>query len=172
MATLRHLLALPVLALALVTGCGEAAEFEALDLDASELDERFACDDLTVVAASPDGERALLLGIDDGLAATVLSTGAPVEATYSLPDDRLTVRWVEGHNVYQGHCGRDSGMEWELDARNDAFTGEVAITLAPSTDGSLVLSAQLRDVVLSDDEGEFEAELFIAATDLENIPVD
>ena len=123
MAYLRRLLVLPVLALALFTSGCDGHEHALADLDAGGLDERFACDDLTVVAADPSGERALMIGVDDGLAASVLATGETLEADYILPDERLTVRWVEGSNVYRGHCGRDNGAAWELDERNDAVDG-------------------------------------------------
>lgn len=176
MAYLRHLLATPVLALvlALAGGC-DAQGLDAESLDAESLDERFACDDLTVVAADPMGEEALLLGIDDGLAAAVLASGQPVEMEYALPDERLTVRWVEGSNVYLGHCGRDKGTPWELEERTDAVAGTLTVRLAPRPEGApkgLVLDAELSGVVLADDEGEAQLELEIDQTELVGIPVD
>lgn len=141
------LLAIPALGLALSLGCDDAEQLRALDL--TELSERFACDDVTVVAASEDGSEALLIGVQDGLAAAARESGELIEAEYVLPDDRLIVRWVAGSNVYAGHCGRDSGEQWQLDQRSDAVTGHIAIRIAPELDGSLTVSATLDDLLLA-----------------------
>ena len=141
------LLAIPALGLALSLGCDDAEQLHALDL--AELTERFACDDVTVVAASVDGSEALLLGVQDGLAAEARESGEIVEAEYQLPDDRLIVRWVAGSNVYAGHCGRDSGQEWKLVQRSDAVTGHIAIRIVPAPDGSLTVSAELDELLLA-----------------------
>ena len=140
-------LAIPALGLALSLGCDDPESLRALDL--AELPERFACDDVTVVAASVDGSEALLLGVEDGLAAAARESGEIVEAEYDLPDDRLIVRWVLGSNVYVGHCGRDSGEDWQLDQRSDAIAGHVAIRVEPVSDGSLIVSATLDDLLLA-----------------------
>lgn len=172
MALSRLLTAAGVLALALTAGCVEPEALE--DLDPSELDERFACDDLTVVAASRDAHSALLVGIDDGLVAATLATGQPTEELYELPDERLTVRWVSGSNVYQGHCGRDSGEPWALDERSDAVTGQMHVRVVPGPGKSVRLEAELRDVILAETEyaeGD-EPELFIHFAQLSDIIID
>jgi hypothetical protein len=158
MSSPRLALLLPILGLVLGLGCDGQADLRALD--ATDLPERFACGDLTMVAASPDGGEALLIGIDDGLAAEALASGEAVHAEYELPDERLTVRWVAGTNVYQGQCGRDSGESWQLDARLDALAGHIHVRVQPSSDGKLELRAQLDDVVLAED-------VWLDATDLE-----
>jgi hypothetical protein len=158
----RLALVLPILGLVLGLGCDGEAELRGLD--ATELPERFACGDLTLVAASPSADEALLIGIDDGLAAEALESGAVVHADYELPDERLTVRWVAGTNVYQGQCGRDSGESWQLDARLDALAGHVHVTVEPRADGKLELRAQIDDVLLADD-------VWLGATDLE-LPIE
>lgn len=175
MAYLRRLLVLPVLALALFTsGCDDDDSEEYSDLDANALDERFACDDLTVVAAESTGSRALLIGIDDGLAASVLATGVPVETSYALPDERILVRFVEGNNVYQGHCGRDNGSEWELDERTDAVAGTVFVRLTPDGEGGLMLDAELGDLLLAEGEAldESEVEMGLSWVVLDSIAVE
>jgi hypothetical protein len=142
------LLVLPIVGLVLGIGCDAEPEMQALDT--THLPERFACGDLTLVAASPDGDEALLLGIDDGLAAAALESGEVVEAEYELPDERITVRWVAGSNVYRGQCGRDSGEAWQLHARRDAVSGHVHVLVDPGPDGQLDVRAQIDEVVLDD----------------------
>lgn len=149
MSSPRLALVLPILGLVLGLGCDGQDDLRALD--AAELPERFACGDLTMVAASPDGGEALLIGIDDGLAAEALESGEAVHAEYELPDERLTVRWVAGTNVYQGQCGRDTGESWQLDARLDALAGHIHVRVDPRQDGTLELHAEIEDVVLADD---------------------
>jgi len=172
MASSRPLFAASLLAfaLALVAGCDDHADVE--DLDASELAERFACDDLTLVAASKDGEHALMIGIDDGLVANTLASGQPTTITYELPDDRLTVRWVTGSNVYQGHCGRDSGEPWTLDARSDAVAGAMSVSLDPGPGPGLRLEAEVHDVWLADDDSDEELELYLDTASFAGIHVD
>lgn len=162
MSSPRLALVLPILGLVLGLGCDAEADLRALD--ATDLPERFACGDLTMVAASPDGEAALLIGIDDGLAAEAIESGEVVHADYELPDERLTVRWVAGTNVYQGQCGRDSGESWQLEARLDALAGHVHVRVEPRADGKLELRAEIDDVVLADD-------VWLAATALE-LPIE
>jgi hypothetical protein len=163
------LLAIPLLGLALTVGCDDADELRAIDL--AELPERFACDDVTVVAASVDGSEALLLGVEDGLAAAALELGEIVEAEYALPDERLTVRWVSGSNVYAGHCGRDSGETWKLDQRSDAVSGRVAIRIAPNSDGSLSVSASLVDLLLAPSRAGAGPMFELSATSFEGLPL-
>jgi hypothetical protein len=166
----RRLLALPLLGLVLgLAACDDPEHLRALDTD--DLPDRFACDDVTAIAASPDASEALLIGIDDGLAAAALATEAPVHAEYELPDDRLTVRWVAGANVYEGHCGRNNGEPWELDARMDAFTGRVRVAVEPRADGGLALTAELFDVVLAED-GPWTADLALEPTRFNDLPID
>ena len=149
-------------------GCDDAEQLRALDL--AELPERFACEDVTVVAASLDGSEALLIGVQDGLALAAHESGAVVEATYDLPDPRLTVRWVAGSNVYAGQCGRDSGEEWRLDDRRDAVSGHIAIRVTPEADGSLSVSAELDDVLLA--PADSSGPLFgLEATRLDGLPL-
>jgi hypothetical protein len=157
----RLVLVLPLLGLVLGLGCDGEDDVRAVD--ATALHERFACGDLTMVAASPDADEALLIGIDDGLAAEAIESGEVVHADYELPDERLTVRWVAGTNVYQGQCGRDSGESWQLDARLDALAGHIRVRVEPRDDGKLELHAELDDVVLADDVwlGTTEIELRI-----------
>lgn len=157
MSSPRLALLLPILGLVLGFGCDAAQEMSALDT--VDLPERFACGDLTMVAASPDGDEALLIGIDDGLAAAALESGEVVHAEYELPDERLTVRWVAGTNVYQGQCGRDNGEAWQLDARLDAVSGRIHVRVDPGPDGQLELYAEIDDVVLDD-------EVWLVGTDL------
>jgi hypothetical protein len=152
------LMMLPVLALVLGLGCDAAEDIHALDT--TDLPEQFACGDLTMVAASPDGAEALLIGIDDGLAAAAVESGKVVHADYELPDDRLTVRWVAGNNVYQGQCGRDNGEAWKLDSRLDALGGHIHVRIDPRSDGKLELRAEIEDVMLADD-------VWLVGTDLE-----
>lgn len=142
-------LALPALAVS-VTGCVE--DIQTADLDPEAYTERVACDDLTVIAATSDGSEALLLGIDDGLKAAVLDYGEPVSATYVLPDERLTVRWAVGSNVYLGQCGLDSGAPWRVDTVHDAIDGEIEVYLVPNPDGTVQLSAELEGLLLEDAE--------------------
>jgi hypothetical protein len=149
MSSPRLALVLPILGLVLGLGCDGQDDLRALD--AAELPERFACGDLTMVAASPDGGEALLIGIDDGLAAEALGSGEAVYADYALPDERLTVRWVAGTNVYQGQCGRDTGESWQLDARLDALAGHIQVRVDPHHDGTLELHVEIEDVMLADD---------------------
>jgi hypothetical protein len=151
MSSPRLVLVLPILGLMLGLGCDHEADAHALD--ATALPERFACDDLTMVAASPSADEALLIGIDDGLAAEAIASGQVVHADYELPDERLTVRWVSGTNVYQGQCGRDNGEFWQLDARLDALAGHIHVRVEPLDDGKLVLRAEIDDVVLADHVG-------------------
>ncbi len=140
-------LAVPALGLLLSLGCGESEQVRALDI--AELPERFACDDVTVVAATPDGAEALLIGVEDGLAAAALESSEVVEAEYELPDERLTVRWVAGSNVYEGHCGRDNGSKWRLDDRRDAISGTIAVRVTPTPEGTLTFSARLDELLLA-----------------------
>jgi hypothetical protein len=147
----RLALVLPILGLMLGLGCDGQDDLHALD--ATDLPERFACDDLTMVAASPAGDEALLIGIDDGLAAEALASGEIVHAEYELPDERLTVRWVAGTNVYQGQCGRDNGESWQLDTRLDALAGHIHVRVVPRDDGKLELRAEIDDVILAEDVG-------------------
>lgn len=163
MSSPRLALVLPILGLVLGLGC-DAEEDDPYALDTTALPERFACGDLTMVAASPDGAEALMVGIDDGLAAEAIESGAVVHADYELPDERLTVRWVAGTNVYQGQCGRDNGKSWQLDARRDALAGHVHVRVEPRDDGKLELRAQLDDVVLAD-------HMWLGPTDLE-LPIE
>jgi hypothetical protein len=150
MSSPRLALLLPILGLVLGIGC-DAQEDDLRALDATALPERFACGDLTMVAASSDAGEALMIGIDDGLAAEAIASGEVVHADYELPDERLTVRWVAGTNVYQGQCGRDTGESWQLDARLDALAGRIQVRVEPREDGKLELHAELDDVVLADD---------------------
>jgi hypothetical protein len=148
MSSPRLALVLPILGLMVGIGCDAAQEMQ--PLDTIDLPERFACDDLTLVAASPDGDEALLIGIEDGLAAAALESGEVVQAEYELPDERLTVRWVAGSNVYRGQCGRDNGEAWHLDARLDAVSGHIHVLVDPRPDGQLDVRAQIDEVVLDD----------------------
>jgi hypothetical protein len=162
------LLAIPALGLALSLGCDDdSAQLQSLDI--AELPERVACEDVTVVAATVDGSEALLIGVQDGLAATAHESGEVVEAEYELPDERLVVRWVAGSNVYAGHCGLDSGAEWQVDERRDAVTGHIAIRITPETDGTLSVSATLEDLLLAAEASGRVYEL--AATRLESLPL-
>ncbi|GEM_PF-2678350 len=144
--------ALPLLAACLAacvfTGCDDPDTPDPELLDMASVSEQAACDDLTVIAAHIDGNEALLLGIDDGLAAQALSAGEVVTAEYTLPDDRLTVRWAEGSNVYRGHCGLDNGEPWQVDAVFDGVRGTIAVRLVPHIDGSVTLSAEVEDLEL------------------------
>lgn len=158
MASFRSVLVLPLFCVFLGLGCDDDGALRALDADT--LPERFACGDLTMVAASPAGDEALVIGIDDGLAATAAESGEVVHAHYELPDERLTVRWVAGSNVYQGQCGRDNGGSWELDTRLDAVAGRIDVLIEPHGDGELELRAKIDDVVLADD-------VWLHGTDLE-----
>lgn len=164
----RPLLALPLLGLALLSACDEPEQLRALDL--AELPERFACADLTLVAAAFDGSEALLIGIDDGLAAAARASAVPVEAEYELPDPRLTVRWVAGTNVYQGNCDRDSGGSWRLEQRHHAITGQITVRISPTEAGALALGTTLEGLVLtpigSDDQ---TASYELAPTQLETL---
>jgi hypothetical protein len=138
-----------LLGLSLGLGCDAEDGLHALDADA--LPERFACGDLTLVAASEAGDEALLIGIDDGLAAAAAESGEVVIADYELPDERLTVRWVAGNNVYQGQCGRDNGGSWQLDTRLDAHAGHIRVRVEPHGDGGLEVVAHIDDIMLADD---------------------
>jgi hypothetical protein len=149
---------LALLLLGLVLGCDDAADMHALDT--TDLPERFACGDLTMVVASPDGDEALLIGIDDGLAAEAVESGEVVHADYELPDERLTVRWVAGTNVYQGQCGRDNGEPWQLDTRLDALEGHIEVRIDPRPNHKLELHVEIDDVVLADD-------VWLVGTDLQ-----
>ncbi|MFO7561071.1 MAG: hypothetical protein R6X02_00380 [Enhygromyxa sp.] len=169
MTWLRPLLVVPLLALALGVGCDDAEQLRALDL--AELPERFACDDVTVVAASPEGSEALLIGVQDGLVAAARESGESVEAEYELPDDRLVVRWVSGSNVYAGHCGRDSGEQWQLDQRRDAIAGHIAIRIEPSPDGGLSVSASLDDLLLAPSRADAGPAYELSTTALEGLPL-
>jgi hypothetical protein len=164
--------AVPILALLLTSASGcdpEPSELRSLDL--ADLSERFACDDVTAIAASADGSEALLIGVEDGLVAAALAADGPIEAVYELPDPRLTVRWVAGSNVYGGHCGRvvqqDAG-EWRLDARHDAIAGTLAVRLRAGADGSLVLDADLDELVLADEQ---QRTVYTLTTELDGLPV-
>jgi hypothetical protein len=141
------MLAMLALGLAPSLGCDDAEELRALDL--AELPERFACEDVTVVAATLDGSEALLIGVQDNLALEVHESGELVEAEYELPDPRLTVRWVAGSNVYAGQCGLDSGEQWRLDERRDAVSGHISIRVTPEQDGTLSVSATLEGLLLA-----------------------
>jgi hypothetical protein len=165
---LSAMLAIPVLMLALSLGCDDSETMHALDL--AELPERFACEDVTVVAATIDGTEALLLGVEDGLAQAAHESGEVVEAEYQLPDERLIVRWVAGSNVYAGQCGLDSGDEWRLDARRDAISGHITIRVTPEQDGTLSVSAVLDEVLLasSDAHGPIYE---LSTTHLERLPL-
>lgn len=165
---LSALLAVLALGLAPSLACDDAQELRSLDL--AELPERFACEDVTVVAATADGSEALLIGVQDNLALAAHESGALVEADYQLPDSRLTVRWVSGTNVYAGQCGRDSGEQWRLDERRDAVSGHIAIRITPELDGTLSVSAALDELLLapSDASGPvFE----LSATQLDRLPL-
>jgi hypothetical protein len=165
---LSAVLALLVLGLAPNLGCDDAEELRAIDL--AELPERFACEDVTVIAANDDGSEALLIGVQDNLALAAHESGELVEAEYQLPDPRLTVRWVAGSNVYAGQCGRDSGEQWRLDERHDAVSGHIAIRVTPELDGSLSVSAELEDLLLAPaDAGGPSYEL--SATQLDRLPL-
>ncbi|NVB41890.1 hypothetical protein G6O69_28930 [Pseudenhygromyxa sp. WMMC2535] len=163
---------LPLLGLALFAGLStlgcdlEDDELRALDLEV--LDERFACGDVTVVAASPDGSEALFLGIEDGLAAELAAHGGVVEAHYTLPDDRLTLRWVTGSNVYQGQCGRSSDRPWHIDDRHEGAEGELTIRLEPGVQGEAAITAQF-DYVLFVDTEEDEPSYELMPTRLEAV---
>lgn len=142
-------LAAVTLALALCSGCDDAEDDDVRALDLADLPERFACDDVTVVAAAIDGSEALLIGVEDGLAAAARKSGEVIEAEYTLPNERLIVRWVAGSNVYAGHCGRARGDAWKLDERSDAITGQLAIRITPHSDGRLMVSATLDELLLA-----------------------
>lgn len=165
---LSTVVAILALGLAPSLGCDDADELRAIDL--AELPERFACEDVTVVAATVDGSEALLIGVEDNLALEAHDSGALVEAEYQLPDPRLTVRLVAGSNVYAGQCGRDSGDEWRLDERRDAVSGHITIRVTPEADGTLSVSAELGDLLLAPtDAGGPAYEL--AATQLDRLPL-
>lgn len=163
------LLLLPLLAVAaLLGGCDEDfAELRALD--AETLSERAACDDITVVAASPDASEALLLGVDDGLVAEALAEQRVVHADYELPDDRLTVRLVEGSSVVQGHCGYQQLAEpWKVDRRHDAETGHVALRIEPHADGRVEVTAEFEGMLL---ESELDPPVVVEDLRLERLPL-
>lgn len=162
-------LALPVLGLALCLGCDLELDDDSYSLDADALSERFACADVTVVAANDDGSEALLIGVEDGLAAAALAGAAPIAAEYELPDERLTVRWVAGTNVYQGHCGRDSGEPWQLDHRLDAVAGHISVVVEPRPDGTLAVTAELADLLL---EADAEAEAVVDLARFETLELE
>ena len=162
--TLGFLLSLALLAGSLA-GCDEE---DVEMLDSTSLDERFACGDLTVVAADSDGSQALLLGIDDGLAAEVMAEGVVVVAKYQLPDERLMLRWVQGNNVYQGQCGHDGGAPWRVEERHDAIGGEIAVRLEPTADGHISVLASLDGVLFIDDYDD-EPAYGLAPTDIEAV---
>jgi hypothetical protein len=165
---LPAVLAIPALGLALSLGCDHSEELQSLDL--AELPERFACDDVTVVAATADGSEALMIGVQDGLAAAAHESGEIVEGHYQLPDERLTVRWVAGSNVYAGLCGLDSGSEWQVHERRDAVTGHIAIRVTPDEHGTLSVSAELEDLLLASTDSDGPV-YELAATQLESLPL-
>lgn len=162
--------AVPLLGLLLSAGCDTGDE-QLRSLDLGELSERFACDDVTVVAATPDGSEALLVGVEDGLVAAAYTSNEVVEAVYELPDDRLTVRWVSGSNVYGGHCGREGAGAWRLDDRNDAIAGTLAVRLTPTADG-VVLSAEFDELVLAPSEALDHPVYVVAPGQLDGLTVD
>ncbi len=135
----------------MLAGCDDAAvelgdEQQLAELD--DLSERFACSDLTFVAASADGSEGLFLLIDDGLVAQTLAEAQPLEVEYELADERVELRWVSGSNVYAGHCGRDNGRPWKIDAVHEAREGRVVVELAPQSEGVPLLAIELEDVLL------------------------
>jgi hypothetical protein len=144
-----------VMALSLITlvptlGCDDADQ---RSLDLRDLPERFACDDVTVVATTEDASQALLIGIEDGLAAAAFDAGETVEAIYTLPDDRLTIRFVGGSNVVEGRCGHEAEGEWRLDERLDAVAGTIHVRLTPKSDDNLSFRAELHDLVFEAEDG-------------------
>lgn len=164
------LMALPLLGLVLSLGCDDPEQLRSLDL--AELPERFACQDVTVVAANLEGSEALMIGVEDGLAAAALASGEAIEAQYALPDDRLIVRWVEGSNVYEGHCGRDSGGKWRLDERREAISGTISVRITPDPEGKLTLSAQLDELLLVPLDDADAPVYELEATHLDGLHVD
>ncbi len=142
-------------------GCDDADEPRSLNL--AELPERFACDDVTVVATTDDASQALLIGVEDGLAAAAYESGEFVEKVYTLPDDRLVVRWVGGNNVVEGRCGFEADGEWRLDERHDAVSGTIRVRLTPKLKdpNTLILSAQLDDMVFAADATLGEGEMLV-----------
>ncbi|MFV8756477.1 hypothetical protein ACNOYE_38520 [Nannocystaceae bacterium ST9] len=132
----------------LLFGC----DLELDDMDArpdvAELSERYACADLILVAADPEGSEGLFLTIDDGLVDEVMASGEPLSARYEVGDPRIELRWVSGRNVYAGHCGLDNGEAWQIDAVEQATAGAIEIDLSPGAD-AVELDVELRDVLLS-----------------------
>jgi hypothetical protein len=135
--------------LGVFAGC-DVEEGAMASLDAQALPEQFACGDVTAVAAAPDGSEALLIGIDDGLAESARDSDARIVEHYTLPDPRVTVRWVVGTNVYQGQCGRDLGGPWALDERLDALDGQVVVEVERGLDGELALHARIEHAQFGD----------------------
>lgn len=129
-----------------LVACDPQPEADSLETDA--LSERFACDDVTMVVAAADGREALLIGVEDQLAASAMSSDAPAVGEYELPDERVTIRWVSGTNVFQGQCGRDTGETWQLDERLDALTGRLTVIVEPDAEGRLRLVAAIEDLEL------------------------
>ncbi|EDM79072.1 hypothetical protein PPSIR1_10730 [Plesiocystis pacifica SIR-1] len=147
-----------------LTACDEGGDDDLDVLDVNALDQRAACDDLTIVAARQDGSEALLIGIDDGLAAEVFAYGEQIETTYSLPDERVTLRWIAGTNVFQGQCGLDSGDSWSVDDRLDAIEGELHVRLAPHEDGTVGLVADIEQLVLAEKDDDDPAVMLMPMT--------
>lgn len=131
----------------LLVGCDEQDPEVGPQPEIGELSERFACADLVFVAASPDATQGLFLSIDDGLAKQAHAHGE-LRREYELEDDRVELRWVSGSNVYAGHCSRDNGEPWEVDAVQEARAGRVVVELEPGGEGKLELSIELEGVVL------------------------
>jgi hypothetical protein len=161
---------LPLLLLGLVlsVGCDDPEHLRSLDL--AELPERFACNDVTMVAATVDGSEALLVGIADALAAKAKTSGEMIEADYELPDERLTVRWVAGSNVAQGQCGRDGGGTWRLDERREAVAGHINVRVIPEADGRLTLSASFDEILL--ESANTKATTYELTTHLDRLPLE
>ena len=167
----RAVLRCLALALPLVfAGCAASDDLHELDL--SDLDDRFACADLTVVAASGDGSEALLIAIEDELVTRAFTEGRVVEAAYSLPDPRVTVRWAQGSNVYQGHCGRDSETPWRLDARSEAVAGELHTRVELAEDGALRVSTVVEELLLAPPDDPAELVYAAGELDLDGLPLE
>lgn len=163
-------LRLAALASLLLTACDPEALESHDELDLRTLSDRHACGDLTLIAADAEGHEGLFVQVDDGLVDAALESGE-LRTTYAIGDERIELRWVQGQNVYAGHCGLDNGEAWQVDMVEQAIAGEVDLVLVRAGD-ALRLDVELREIWLSPLAGDGMTSAKGQARELDDLALD